>query len=160
MALNHSAAPVAPARGQATQVTIATILALACLALSAFMPIALSQLLIWGACEIDCTRLGWLALEYAPWVGFFAVALMVSVLGRKSYDLFGEALGAADAPMTKRLHAGGAIVCVALMALSPYYAPDPLPQVVVNTSLRASGVGVDPQAQTAAPLPRPATQRP
>lgn len=76
-------------------------------------------------------------------------ALVVSLLGRASYDLFHlsnlsrpswQANRHKREKIGKALYTLGGALCVVAMIAAPNYTPDVIPNVVTQTSLRAAGI--------------------
>lgn len=111
-------------------------LALACAALSAAAPSILSRAIIWTACELQCSKWGWPAIEYSAWVSFVAVAIMVACAGRLSYNLANQ-WGAVSDKTLNRLYAVGGGACIALMIFAPFALPEVAPGLIERTTIRA-----------------------
>lgn len=142
----------------------AVALAVFCTALSAFAPKAISETTIWAICEAACEKYGWSAIEFAPWFGFLATAIAISLLGRASYDLFHAAANIAKNSKREKIgkiyYTLGGALCVVSMIIAPSYTPDFIPDVVAQTSRRAAGiVSVKPiEASATSEAPNEANQ--
>ncbi len=60
--------------------------ALACACVCAIvLPTALTWLLLWAACRIECSKAGWLAISYAHMPAFLVATTLMALLGYFAY---------------------------------------------------------------------------
>ena len=78
---------------------------------------------MWSACRLNCSSFGWLALTYAQGAGYLCAAVLIAVLGMRSYTL----VAAKAAPhQNRRLQLTFVLIAAAgalLMVISPYLPP-------------------------------------
>lgn len=98
---------------------IVTLLVVAATAASVVLQTAFAEAIIWGACSLDCKRLGWTALAYGPALGYALAAVVVSVLGMTAFRIVRSTSPAHRAAMHDRLFAAGAAASLLLIAASP-----------------------------------------
>lgn len=94
---------------------------------------------MWGACAIDCQRLGWAAIEYSSLIAWVLAALIIALAGRWShYEM--DMAGVLPARGLKISYSIGCACCIVLMVIAPSLLPEFFPGLVRQVSLRAAGV--------------------
>lgn len=87
------------------------------------LPGASAYAIMWSACRLNCSSFGWLALTYAQGAGYLCAAVLIAVLGMRSYTL----VAAKAAPhQNRRLQLTFVLIAAAgalLMVISPYLPP-------------------------------------
>ncbi len=90
---------------------------------AAILPGAIAYGVMWSACRLNCSALGWLALTYAQGVGYLCAAVLISALGMRSYTLLSAK---ATLDQKGRLQPAFVLLAVAgalLMVGAPYLPP-------------------------------------